>query len=533
MNTNTRLNRLFAAGVRGRSVRRIGPPVPPRQLRVVPLRAFFAVGRMTVVKVAVMASFVLFCAHSQAFDSVGATLTADNHYGLYYGQADGTGLTFVGRNEFGDLGDPGDFTWTAPETWMFDAGQGDHLYVVAWDDDVRQMWAGDFQVPFGLLGSNLTDWQYFISSNDNPGRFGDVPPLATVAAEISTAVWANPTASAPSGHIWGGIPGISLGDFVWHDTLDVESSSDLNYVIFRTVNPVIQIGGACCFDTSCLVVETEADCIALGGVWLGAGTDCVNNPCGIEPLHVDSIVVSGQNVGGGNRKGRAEVTILDAFGNAVEGALVRGTFSGDYNEISSGVTDIDGVANMLTANTVKGSPQFVFCVDTVTDVELFYDPAGNVETCDFIGDGPPTGACCVESSCSIETEADCSALGGSWLGAGTECASNPCGGAPTQMHVGAIDLSTQSVGGGNKKGRADVTILDEFGNVVPGVTVIGTFVGDYMETASAITGGDGVATLLTTGTVHGKPHFMFCVDDVVDAALFYDSAANVETCDSQ
>ncbi len=291
-------------------------------------------------------------------------------------------------------------------------------------------------------------------------------------------------------------------------------------------------GDACCVDGSCSI-ETEADCAALGGVWFGPDSDCMNNPCGSGPLHVDSIVVSVESIGGGYRQGRAEVTILDEFGSAVEGALVRGIFSGDYTEIASDVTDIDGVATILTANGVHGKTEFVFCVYTVTDDELYYDAATDVETCDFVGDGPPTGGCCVDALCSIETEADCAAIGGAWLGADSDCSGNPCGGEATLMHVGSIDVSAQKAGGRNRKGRADVTILDELGSPVAGANVIGTFTGDYAETVSAVTGGDGVATILTTSTVSGKPHFEFCVDDVTHAELLYEPADNVETCDSR
>ena len=35
---------------------------------------------------------------------VEASFTADNHYALYYGDAHGSGLTFVGRNEPGPAG---------------------------------------------------------------------------------------------------------------------------------------------------------------------------------------------------------------------------------------------------------------------------------------------------------------------------------------------------------------------------------------------------------------------------------------------
>ncbi len=38
---------------------------------------------------------------------VQASFTADNHYALYYGDADGSQLTFVGRNEPGPSGNPG------------------------------------------------------------------------------------------------------------------------------------------------------------------------------------------------------------------------------------------------------------------------------------------------------------------------------------------------------------------------------------------------------------------------------------------
>lgn len=38
----------------------------------------------------------------------------------------------------------------------------------------------------------------------------------------------------------------------------------------------------------------------------------------------------------------------------------------------------------------------------------------------------PTGACCIESGCSIQTESSCGLLGGLYLGDGTGCVPNPC-----------------------------------------------------------------------------------------------------------
>jgi hypothetical protein len=47
--------------------------------------------------------------------TITATVTADNHYALYYGTQ--SNLTFVGRNEKGSSGNPGDVNWSVPVTF--------------------------------------------------------------------------------------------------------------------------------------------------------------------------------------------------------------------------------------------------------------------------------------------------------------------------------------------------------------------------------------------------------------------------------
>ena len=172
-----------------------------------------------------------------------ATLTADNHYGLYYRQANGDGLTFVGRNELGSYDDEGNYNWAVPEQFNFNVNAGDYLYVLAWDTALAQSWIGEFQLPNGSsLVSNTSDWEYFVSSEDNPAfSGGNLPSIGTVATDITNATWSTPQASAPQGtDPWNIIPGISSSaQFVWHDTLKDSSSSDDNYVIFRTKNSVI------------------------------------------------------------------------------------------------------------------------------------------------------------------------------------------------------------------------------------------------------------------------------------------------------
>ncbi len=99
-------------------------------------------------------------------------------------------------------------------------------------------------------------------------------------------------------------------------------------------------------------------------------------------MHVSSIVLASQNVGGGNKQGQATVTVLDDLGNPVASADVTGSFTGDFNEPVAATTDANGVAVLSTTTTSRGGISFVFCVDGVTHATLTYDSAVNAETCD-------------------------------------------------------------------------------------------------------------------------------------------------------
>ncbi len=193
-----------------------------------------------------------------------ADITADNHYGLFFGNAAGTNLTLVGRNEPDDngTGPNGGCGWTDPERWTFNVPSGSYLYVLAWNVDGPQMWIGQVKKADGsYLYSNTADWVYTVGSGSNPSYSptseypdGVVPSLTTVKADIANANakgWGTPLASAPNdgNQIWSsdpdnniGIPGISPNaNFIWHDTFSLDgdlSSSQDNYAIFRTADPV-------------------------------------------------------------------------------------------------------------------------------------------------------------------------------------------------------------------------------------------------------------------------------------------------------
>lgn len=207
-----------------------------------------------------------------------ATITADNHYGFFYGDKDGKSLNFVGRNELGSGGSEGAYNWSRPENWKFNVDSQDYLYMVVWDDQsVDEAWLGEFDFSTGKsaasknLLSKATDWEYMISKNSNPfsrasevkkenydngflangDRFeGNVPKNGELAQEIQTGNWIgaiNRGANINSTGPWGQIAGISQdAQFLNVTTADKQqrgTSANTNYTIFRTRSTVGELSG--------------------------------------------------------------------------------------------------------------------------------------------------------------------------------------------------------------------------------------------------------------------------------------------------
>jgi hypothetical protein len=108
--------------------------------------------------------------------------------------------------------------------------------------------------------------------------------------------------------------------------------------------------------------------------------------------------------------------------------------------------------------------------------------------------------------------------------------SAPC--TPASVSVSSITVTTPSVGAGKKRGQAVVVIRDNCGSFIANATVSGTFTGSINESVSGVTDANGSVTLQTVGTATGNVSVTFCVDNVTHASLPYNSAGNVETCDS-
>ncbi|MCK5654787.1 MAG: hypothetical protein KAI03_00680 [Candidatus Aureabacteria bacterium] len=162
-----------------------------------------------------------------------ATLTVDNHYGLYFG--DGENVTFVGGNEIGAGGNPGQYNWSCAETFTFDVDLCDYIYVAAWSDDyVAQGFLGQFVSDAGLLLTNTSAWEVYPSWKDLDD--GDsVPSQFVMNQEIAVASWSPVTYNKVHGSSpWGKIDGISDdASWIWGSKL-APGSNYGEFQIFRT-----------------------------------------------------------------------------------------------------------------------------------------------------------------------------------------------------------------------------------------------------------------------------------------------------------
>ncbi len=187
---------------------------------------------------ALVISLVLFVGvGSVSAITIEATLTADNHYALYYG--DESGVTFVGRNEVGESGNPGEFNWSLPENWTFNVAQDDYIYVAAWSDNaVAQGWIGQFDAAGTSLLSNTTDWEVYLTCEDL-GDGDPAPSASALQAKINGVTWSAITNYADHGDSpWGNIAGISMdADWIWGTRLQPGGGCG-EYQIFRTKAPV-------------------------------------------------------------------------------------------------------------------------------------------------------------------------------------------------------------------------------------------------------------------------------------------------------
>jgi len=104
-----------------------------------------------------------------------------------------------------------------------------------------------------------------------------------------------------------------------------------------------------------------------------------------QSMHVSAIDMS-LKTAGPNVNALAMVTIVDAFGNPVSGAIISGYWSGATSEVASGVTDENGQVEFASSKlrNIPSGTTFTFTVDSVEKDGWTYDPSSNVETTDSI-----------------------------------------------------------------------------------------------------------------------------------------------------
>lgn len=183
-----------------------------------------------------------------------ANFTADNFFAIYVGKADGTGMSYVGRDAIGD--------WTTAETFALQAKADDYVYVAAWEapgsNGGPQALIGEFKLPGGaILATSPANFEWVLGPNGaSPGgALTDPAPTASliqglVASANSAKSWAAPQASADKASPpWGGaLNGVfSAGtQFIWADTFgDVSVSNTANtFVLFRSKAALFPSKGA-------------------------------------------------------------------------------------------------------------------------------------------------------------------------------------------------------------------------------------------------------------------------------------------------
>ncbi len=99
-------------------------------------------------------------------------------------------------------------------------------------------------------------------------------------------------------------------------------------------------------------------------------------------MHVSDITPNLIDLGRGQKRPDALITIVDENNNPVSGASVTGTFTGAVNETVTADTDATGVAELITLGQANAPCKYTICVDDVVHASYTYDPNANVETCD-------------------------------------------------------------------------------------------------------------------------------------------------------
>lgn len=146
-----------------------------------------------------------------------ATLTADNGFWLYSGNATGSNLSFVGTGD----------SWPTAYSFSFDVSPGDYLYVLAIDSGPPHSWQGVFNTPDGTIYSDASSWVAY--NVTTPLNAANPVNSALIASATFGPVGSElPHNSGP----WNSVVGNVNAKWIWSTG---PNSSD-TLVLFRTTN---------------------------------------------------------------------------------------------------------------------------------------------------------------------------------------------------------------------------------------------------------------------------------------------------------
>lgn len=148
---------------------------------------------------------------------VNSVITADNYYAVY--NVSGGTIGYIGRNELGAGGAPGQYNWSQPEPYDFSTDEV--LYIAAWSDDqTAQGLLAQLFLDGTALHSGDSRWEVF-ATNENRGNGSPAPTTAEMTAYVANAttnnLWEAPFVGGGNGIApWGTIAGITnTAQWMW------------------------------------------------------------------------------------------------------------------------------------------------------------------------------------------------------------------------------------------------------------------------------------------------------------------------------
>ena len=191
----------------------------------------------------------------EADEDVAATIwvTADNYYGVYLGQADGTDLRLAAEDPDGD--------WTTVEGFDVELTPQDHLFLAAWEAPGSyggpQMTIAEVELPDDVVGTAATTFEWVLGPTGGcPGTAPTNPPpseaaIITLVEDADAAgSWDLPAVDADrSSDPWGWATSSAFSAstrYIWADTFSDASvtNTENTYALFRSIDPLMGPRGA-------------------------------------------------------------------------------------------------------------------------------------------------------------------------------------------------------------------------------------------------------------------------------------------------